>query len=81
MIKQILLIFILATAFIPLINAEDKSSKQIGNEINSEKQKEEKIRLEIDQLKKEIKKNDSFVKSKKNKLKEEIEYKMKRGLQ
>ena len=70
MIKQTLLIFILATTLLSLTNAEDKSSKQISKEINAEKQKEEKIRLEIDQLKKEIKKNDSFVKSKKNKLKE-----------
>ena len=70
MINQTLLIFILATSFICLINAEEKSSNQISKEISSEKQKEEKIRLEIDQLKKEIKKNDLFVKRKKNKLKE-----------
>ena len=70
MIKQTLLIFILATSFTSSINAEEKSSKEISKEINFEKQKEEKIRLEIDQLKKEIKENDVFVKSKKNKLKE-----------
>ena len=47
MIKQTLLIFILATSFTSSINAEEKSSKEISKEINFEKQKEEKIRLEL----------------------------------
>ena len=70
MIKQILLVFILATLFISSIKSEQKSSEKISKEINFEKQKEKKIRSEIEHLKKQIKENDSFVKSKKNKLKE-----------
>ena len=70
MIKPILLVFILSTLFISFIKSEEKSSEKISEEINFEKQKEKRIRADIEQLKKEIKENDSFVKSKKNKLTE-----------
>ena len=70
MIKPILLVFILSTLFISFIKSDEKSSEKISEEINFEKQKEKKIRADIEQLKKEIKENDLFVKSKKNKLTE-----------
>ena len=70
MIKPILLVLILSTLSISFIKSEQKSSEKISEEINFEKLKEKKIRSEIDQLKKEIKENDLFVKSKKNKLTE-----------
>ena len=65
MIKPILLVFILSTLFISFIKSDEKSSEKISEEINFEKQKEKRIRADIEQLKKEIKENDLFVKSKK----------------
>ena len=67
--QPILFYLILPVLLISFIISEEKSSVEIKNEIEFKKKREEKIRLEIEALKDEIKKNDIKSEKKEDKLK------------
>lgn len=70
MINKILFTLAAFSIIISLILSQDKSSVDIGNEIQAKQKKENQIRLEIESLKNEIKENDIAANNKKNSLKE-----------
>jgi len=70
MINKILFTLAAFSIIISLILSQDKSSADIGSEIQAKQKKENQIRLEIERLKNEIKENDIAANNKKNSLKE-----------